>query len=162
MAFQETQKLASGIRALVWVIIIPVALLIGVDLKREPTWEAALGLALVIGLNAIIYFLLLNGTAYTRIDTQGIHYKYFPFVRNWKLINWSQIKRVTVGNVNPLTDFGGWGYRFGGKKKGIILSGGKAIYIVLDTDKTFVITTKMPDQVKREIEHHVEAITEYG
>jgi hypothetical protein len=162
MAFQESQKLAAGIRAVVWIIIIPVVALIAFDLKREPSLEAALGLALVIALNATLYFLLLNGTAHTRIDTQGIHYKYFPFVRKWKLINWNQIKRVTIGNVSPLSDFGGWGYRFGGKKKGIILSSGKAIIIQLDTGKTFVITTRMPDQAKREIEHHVEAITDYG
>lgn len=162
MAFQEEQKLAAGLRALVWVIIIPVAALMVHDLIQEPTPEAWIGLAFVLGLNAILYFLLLNGTAYTRIDTQGVHYKYFPFVRNWKLIPWSQIKRVSVGKIHPLTDFGGWGYRFGGKKKGIILSGDQAIYMRLSTEKTFVITTKLPDQAKREIEHHVEANTEYG
>ncbi len=157
MAFQETQKLSVGFRALVWIIIIPVVIILIREYTLTKEMEVLLALVFTIAINALIYFLLLNSSAYTRIDTQGIHYKYFPYVRQWKLIRWQDILDVRIGNISPITDFGGWGYRFGRKKKGIVLTGEHAIYIKLATEKMFVITTSLPDQAQRELDHHLEA-----
>jgi hypothetical protein len=160
MAFQETQKLAVGFRILVWIIIIPVVIILIREYTLTQELDVLLALVFTLGINTLLYFLLLNGSAYTRIDTQGIHYRYFPFVRNWKLIRRNDIQDVRIGNISPLTDFGGWGYRFGRKKKGLILTGDKAIFIKLNTGKELVITTSLPDHAQRELDHHLEVKTE--
>ena len=157
MAFQESQKLSFGIRVLVGVISIPALIVVIRSMILQPSQETTIAFIIMFVTLAATYFLLINSTAHTRIDTQGIHYKYFPFVRNWKVIPWNGIKSVQVKKVSPLTDFGGWGYRWAGKKKGIILSGDQAIIIGLTTGKTFVITTQEPDRAQRELDHHLEA-----
>lgn len=151
MAFAESQKLNIGLRLLVVVATIPAVIIIARDWIRNPTDEVWYALLSVIGITAGLYFILLNPNAHTRIDTQGVHYKYFPFIRNWKIISWSDITKIMVKPISPLSDFGGWGYRWGRKRKGIILSGDNAIYMELKNGRQFVITTKLPEQARREI-----------
>ena len=109
-----------------------------------------------------LYFLLVNGQAHTRIDTQGIHYKYFPFVRNWRTIAWEEITKVEIKSINPIGDYGGYGYRWGRKGKGIVLAGDRAILIHLKTGKNFVLTTENEQGALRELQHYAPDILSHG
>jgi hypothetical protein len=53
--------------------------------------------------------------------------------------------------MSPLTDFGGWGYKFGRKKTGIILGGDDAIYITKTNAKVFAISTLKPEAARSAI-----------
>jgi hypothetical protein len=52
----------------------------------------------------------------------------------------ADISATRVVDVNPLVDFGGWGWRWGGGKTGIVIRAGEAIEITRISGKTLVIT----------------------
>ena len=148
MSFSESQRINLGLRVVVLVGMLPAVLIMAREYQRNPNSENFYLLLLMISFPVVIYLLFLNNKAKTRIDSLGIHYQYWPFIARWRTINWSDIQRVSIKNIYPLTDFGGWGYKFGRKKKGIILSGDKAIYIHLKNEKVFAITTSQPEQAR--------------
>lgn len=102
--------------------------------------------------SSLIFFLKLS----TRIDEKGIHYKFFPFHRNYKIINWNEIEKVYVRTYSPLTEYGGWGYRssfLGNKSKGTALnvSGDIGIQLILKNGKKLLIGTQKQNDAKRVI-----------
>ena len=155
MAFQETQKMdALWIKVLIIFNSVLTLVIVGKEMIEQPdTTLIATFISLLVFMVAL-YFFVVESKATTRIDTQGIHYKYPPFIMNWKLVGWTDIERVEIKSVSPLTDFGGWGYRFNRKGKGIILSGDKAIIAYLKSGKKFTITTKAPEAAQREIDRN--------
>jgi hypothetical protein len=65
---------------------------------------------------------------------------------------WHDIKSVTEETVNPLGDFGGWGYRFSFKgMRGIIMGNGHAVKIELKSGKQFVLTTSRKVELLRSV-----------
>lgn len=151
MSFQESQRLNLGIRMLALVGMIPGVIIVAKTYHEQPTSENLIILLGMILLPVVTYSFFLHNQAKTRIDSLGVHYYYWPFVLRWRTINWSDIQKVHIKNISPLTDFGGWGYKLGRKKKGIILSGDKAIYIHLKNEKVFAITTNQPEQARSAI-----------
>lgn len=92
--------------------------------------EVLQAIALIVGVFVGIHLLIFIHPSYVRIDSLGIHYKAFPFVPKEKSILWKQVNSVSIVNVEPLTEFGGWGYRsVPNSKKGIIMKGGPALRI---------------------------------
>lgn len=151
MSFSESQRINLGLRLVVMVSTVPAAIIVARAYQKQPTTENLLILLLMVLFPVALFFLLLNNPARTRIDSLGMHYQYWPFVARWRTIKWSDIQSVTIKNIAPLTDFGGWGYKFGRNKKGIILSGDKAIYVTLINDKIFAITTSEPEKARSAI-----------
>ena len=156
MSFQESQRLNLGLRIAIGIGMVPALFVVGRAYQQEPSTNTLYILLSVIALSAGLFFLLLNGQAKTRIDSAGIHYIYWPFVAQWRTIPWSDISQVQIKGIAPLTDFGGWGYKFGRRKKGIILSGDKAIYIQLQNNRLLVITTNQPKLAHDAVERWAE------
>ena len=154
MAFVEEQKLGTVWMKLMYIIAGSAALLIpGLSMFKTPENNFIYFMIGFFFFLLAIYLLVFESKAQVRIDTQGIHYKYWPIVWNWRLISWREIENLDIKNVNPINDFGGWGYRFGRKGSGIILNSDKALYITRKTGKPFVITTSKPEAMRAEIEH---------
>lgn len=96
------------------------------------------------------YFLVFELPALTRITQRGVEMKYRPWIWNWKVLAWHDIKNIAEINVDPLGDFGGWGYRFTFKgKRGIIMGNGHAVKIELKSGKEFVLTTNRKAELLR-------------
>jgi len=101
---------------------------------------------------AIFSFLFFVLQLRTQIDKQGIHYGFFPFRRNLKLIPWRDIQSCEVVQYNPLRDYGGWGYRFGRKGKALNIRGNKGIQIEFVGGKKLLIGTQKPQEAQRAID----------
>lgn len=109
-------------------------------------WTMAIFLFFMVG----TYFLVFELPALTRITQRGLEIKYRPWIWNWKVLAWHDIKNVTEINVDPLGDFGGWGYRFTFKgKRGIIMGNGHAVKIELKSGKDFVLSTSRKAELLR-------------
>ena len=63
--------------------------------------------ALFIGL----YYLFLNMRMETKVDCEGISFRYPPFMNKFQLIRFDEIENLEVCEYNPIKDYGGWGYR---------------------------------------------------
>ena len=78
----------------------------------------------------------------TRIDGEGIHYKFFPFHWKFKVIKWNEINKAYVRIYSPLSEYGGWGLKGGAlwngaKGKAINVSGNIGIQLELKMAKNF-------------------------
>jgi hypothetical protein len=150
MHFLETQRLGNAGFQLFYILSsLPVFFIVGKglnDATSEEAYQETLWALVAIAVVFIgLYFLLFRTSAKTRIDSVGIHYYYWPIIFKWKTIPWREIKTIEVKKFNALTDFGGWGYKFGRKKTGLILGGDQAIYITRTNQKIFAISTLKPE-----------------
>lgn len=54
----------------------------------------------------------------TAVSSEGIRYRYPPFIRKWKIIKPHEIFAFTIDTYEPLGTYGGWGIRSGSKSEG--------------------------------------------
>lgn len=103
---------------------------------------------------AIASLLLVFGLIYlfkleTHIDERGIHYRFFPIHRNQKLIGWDAIEKCYTRKYRPLSEFGGWGYKYGlGGGKALNVKGNKGIQIKFKSGKKLLIGTQKPEDAQ--------------
>jgi len=60
----------------------------------------------------LIIFLIQRNILTTKINLEGISYRYFPFHIKPKLFHWKDIDKVYINKYDALGDYGGWGVRY--------------------------------------------------
>lgn len=95
----------------------------------------------------ILYIFKLN----TRIDENGIHYKFFPFHISEKSISWYDVDKCYVRKYQPITEFGGWGIKFipGGVEKVYSTRGNMGIQFELKNGKKILFGTQKPEMAQQ-------------
>lgn len=92
----------------------------------------------------------------TVISEEGIDVKFhgIPFCK--RHIAWSEIKRISIITYSPLSDYGGWGVRYGMAGNGWCynVSGDKGIKLFYKDDKPFLIGTQQSEEARKTIEHY--------
>jgi len=158
MVFNEEQKLnAIGMKILYGISTLPIIVIVFFKENSEgkagfDDWLFLVGFTLFI---MAIYFFVFESKAFTTIDRNGISYKYRPFIWNFKTIAWRDIQSVKVVSINPISDFGGWGYRFIGGRKGkaLVLGGKQGLVISKKDGKRFTITTQRKQELERVLKY---------
>jgi hypothetical protein len=152
--FTEKQKFS-----LWWVIpiiLIPVAIsvwgiiqqiFLNQPLGDNPAPDWALIATFLGPLVLIIFFLSL--TLHTRIDHDGITYRFFPVHRKEKEIKWDEVAEVTVRKYKPILEYGGWGFRTGRNGKALNTSGNMGMQIVFKNGKKLLIGTQKPEELTK-------------
>ncbi|RCW91596.1 hypothetical protein [Winogradskyella arenosi] len=138
--------------------LVPLALFINDYLKNPETYsvtELLLLLSILIFVGCFIFFIKLS----TKIDQHGIHYKFFPIHRSFKIIPWTAIERIHVKTYDPISDYGGWGFKGGAlwnrsKGQSITVSGDIGIQIILKNGKKLLIGTQQPQAAERSIAYY--------
>lgn len=117
--------------------------------KTAPEPDQETGLAIgVIGLmlvNAIMIFARLE----TRIDHEGIHYRFLPFIPSWRKRLWPEIDSVSVRKYKPILEYGGWGIRISilGKGWALNVSGNKGLQLKKKRGGSLLIGTSRPEEL---------------
>jgi general stress protein CsbA len=152
--FKEEQRFTQT-----WLIIIlAISMLIGIvsitvkyldESSDYSLQEFVISLIVVMLVTGFIFLFKLD----TRIDQDGIHYKFFPFHWSFKVINWVAINKAYVRTYDPIGEYGGWGLKGGafwnkGKGKAINVSGDIGIQIELKDGKKLLIGTQKQADVK--------------
>ncbi|MEM1124655.1 MAG: hypothetical protein AAGJ18_29720 [Bacteroidota bacterium] len=138
-------------------LIIPIALFtlavpIALMLKNGEGW---LGLAISIGTLLASALLLYNMRQTIRLDEMGIHYKQTIIHRTFRTIPWTTIKNWQIKKLNALGDYGGWGYRTTGKKKGYIIEGNYCLELDIGKQKLIGLSVKNKVNVEDFIGKHL-------
>jgi hypothetical protein len=83
----------------------------------------------------------------TVIKADGIYVRFFPFHVKLKHYPWSMITRSYVRRYAPLTEYGGWGLRYGmfGKGTAFNVSGDQGLQLEFIDKKKLLIGTNKPD-----------------
>lgn len=156
--FVEEQRFKNWV--LLSLMITPlVGILVPIIMSKEvPTFNSAefWSLTLVSFSVVLVFLLILSIKLSTKINEQGIFYRFFPNQCKERFIPWVDIDQCYVTKYNSLRKFGGFGYRkcFWGKNKGLALNvGGKfGIQLVLKSGKKIMIGTQNKVDVTRVLE----------
>ena len=91
----------------------------------------------------------------TRIDEKGIHYRFFPFHRKPRSILWSEIQTAYVRKYDAISEYGGWGFKGGFRRKkgrAINTKGNIGIQLELKNSKKLLIGTQKETEAKKVLE----------
>ena len=90
----------------------------------------------------------------TRIRQEGIYYRFYPFHLKEKHIPTEEILSYEVRQYKPITEYGGWGIRNGGKKygKAFNVSGNMGLQLYLKNGKKLLIGTGKPAEIGKAME----------
>lgn len=115
---------------------------------------------LPVGITILGTFLLFVWFLYlkleTRIDAQGIFVRFhgIPFCK--RHISWQDIKTISVIAYSPLSDYGGWGVRYGMAGNGWCynVSGNQGIRLFYRNGKPFLIGTQQAEAARTTVKHY--------
>lgn len=129
---------------LVPIVSISIALLQN-DIERSSSLSMVTIFGYLLSIAIILLFVLLK--LETRITTDGIYYRLFPFTLRFRRIPFNEIRSYFIRKYNPITEYGGWGIRFSMKREGIAytVSGTMGLQIYLNSGKKILIGTLQPD-----------------
>lgn len=110
-------------------------------------------IALIVFASGIIFFFKLS----TRIDENGISYKFSPFHVTYRQIKWHDIDKIYVRQYDAISEYGGWGLKGGAlwkKSKGVAInvSGDIGIQLELINGKKILIGTQKKNEAIQVIE----------
>ncbi|WP_298037130.1 DUF1648 domain-containing protein [uncultured Microbacterium sp.] len=124
-----------GIIVLVAALAMLVVLTVFLAAAGEASWwiNAALGLVVTVLTGTMAVFRV-------RISTDGLRVR--------SLIGWpstriplDRIEKVECVQINPMGEFGGWGWRIGmDGRRGVVLRAGEALQVTQTTGRVFVVT----------------------
>lgn len=140
--FEEVQRFTQ---LWVWVIMAVVVAgpLIGAyNLLQNPPENSGLTLFLgilfiLVGLGLPLFILSCKLTTQVRYD--GLYVRFAPFHRDFIKIGCNELKDYEVKPYNALTEYGGWGIRFGRRGKAYNVSGNRGVQLTLENGENLLI-----------------------
>lgn len=117
---------------------------------QELIWGSIISIVLMSG----TFLFILNRKLITEIWTDGIRYKFAPFVRKMKHIPLTEIASVEVAKYKPIVEFGGWGVRkrFLARKTAYNISGNVGLRVILKNGSQIVFGTRQANEMKRAVD----------
>jgi len=146
VSFEESQYFRSSwVGLFVFVIVILSAVLpFLIPGEGQQSREIVLVSLMPLAILVLFWFMGLK----TRIDKDGIYYRFFPFHFKEKYIAWADVEKMEVIQYSPLADYGGWGIRYGRKGKAFNVSGNKGLFLTLKSGKHLLFGTKKEEEMR--------------
>lgn len=117
----------------------------------KPISDGALfvGFILVIGFAIFLSWFFYSIKLETKIEDTNIKYKFWPFIRDYKTIPVQSIYSIEVEKYRPIMEYGGWGYRFSMKGRGLCLnvSKNKGLRIKMKDGFELLLGTQKPEEL---------------
>ena len=108
--------------------------------------EDNVGILISLFIMAAVGVLFLIMRLETQISETAISVRFFPFHLKFLQFPWSEVEQVYVREYSPLSEFGGWGLRYGLDGKAYNVSGNQGIQIVFKNGKKLLIGTNKPEE----------------
>ena len=103
---------------------------------------------LVVLIWGAVFFLFERTKLITTIYEKEIRLRFPPFFSKEKTIPIQMIKKMEVRKYNPITEFGGWGLRYGFRGKAYNVKGNIGLQLNFKNGKNLLIGTQKGEQVK--------------
>lgn len=101
----------------------------------------------IIGSALLILILFEVSKVQYTINKSGITYRFFPFKRKYKNIEWSEVKALSVVKYRPIREYGGWGLRKSfNNGTAYNPQGNIGLKIHLKDDKQLLLATLSPEE----------------
>lgn len=152
--YEERAGWAWWVHLLVSITLVAVAIPLMEVLKGDigngpgemPVWVAVLCALLGLGLPGGIYAFM--GQLRTRVTEEGIEIRWGFLEVIKKTILFDSIEEAEAVTYSPIGEFGGWGIRFGGKKKKAwTIRGNRALLLHLKDGTRFYLGSDKPERM---------------
>lgn len=165
--FKETQWFNQWFMLLT--LLIPLGLMIyciyawyiaGVRVDKVAVDDTT-GQIVVLGLLGFTTLFLVSMRMYTKIDQDGIHYCFWPFVVKWRKVSWYDVESAVVKQYKPIADFGGWGIKMSMSKGfwAFSVKGKQGIFIRQRDGKELMLGTQKKDEATKILQYYLKKKT---
>src|SRR5690606_14167329 len=146
--FEEQQSFFTWWLSLLLLLIVGITVVSAWLSRDSDAWIAALvGLGVALGVTALLFSTRLR----SRIDAQGIHVRFVPFIIREKTWGWEDLQEGYVRR-DSLWDYGGWGDRYSGAGTAYTTKGHYGMQMVLQKrNKRILIGTQHPEELQKVI-----------
>ena len=152
--FTEVQRYR---RTWIWILLgVPFAGLMSiaaVQWVRIPQTEAYwLSFPSLVGLGVatlLIAFLVYQAHLTTSIDDRGLRLRLFPLQWFYRQIDWQEVEEVYIREYDAISEYGGWGIRYGQPGKSYTISGRFGLQLVLSDERRILIGTHRPIELEQ-------------
>lgn len=163
--FKEKQKFNQSL-VYIGISICLIIAVLSILNKWKTIINQSLGeqVASFIGIILIILVILLFSVLKleTKIDENGVHYRFYPFKNSFKNIPWDSISECYVRNYSPISEYGGWGIKSGFRKqtgKAFTTKGSIGLQLKLKDGNKILIGTQKKEALNRVLETYKLKIT---
>jgi hypothetical protein len=111
-----------------------------------PVWALAVSIA-GIAINVLVTLVLVFARLQTRLDTTALYLRFLPFHLSYKKIDFDSIATVYARTYRPLSEFGGWGIRWGSGGKAYNVSGNRGVQLLLKNGKKILIGSQRSEEL---------------
>ena len=118
----------------------------GIPWGDNPTSNTGLMITAILTTLLMVGILVLFSYSRLLLEVRedGIHFRFPPFVRKWRIIHRDEIERYTLGKYNPVGEYGGYGVRrsFGKYGRAYNVSGNLGLRLFLRNGKVVLFGTQ--------------------
>lgn len=158
VVFEERQRFGQ---LWIWVIIVGTYITVHIwgikdliaEYSKSDNWwtnETFVGALIGVVLLNLLVLLFLLFKLETRIDRNGVQYRYTPFINSWRKIPFREIQSIQVIHYSPWA-YGGWGIRYSWHGWAYNVSGNKGIMIKRKNGKQLLIGTRKSNEAQEAI-----------
>lgn len=149
--FRERQYFGQGwLWALVLGTAIPVIIFVGLLCLKDGK-KALPGFLIVIGVEAAAIALIWFAHLDIAVTPREIVAKFTPFHLSERRIPLTDVIEAKRRHYDPLTEYGGWGIRYGGQGWAWNVSGDEGVQLVLAGGKRILIGSQKPAELEAAI-----------
>jgi len=165
--FEETQKFNQ---IWLWILLATISIFVLIQFPLELIKSSSeehvsshsiimflITLALVLGINALLYFAELT----TKITDEGITILFHPFINSPKAFKWENIKDAYVRKYKPIWEYGGWGIRYRWSGRAYNTSGNMGLQLIMKSGKKILIGTHKPEELEAYLKKYIFAPKDY-
>ena len=116
-------------------------------------------LLILLGLlPVLLIYLFFSVKLITQADKEGVHYRFAPWQRKFRVIRPEDIQEYKIRKYRPLIEYGGWGVRQGSRKYGNAynVSGNIGMQFILKNGKKILVGTQKADSFLRAVDKMME------
>ena len=88
-----------------------------------------------------------------KVDEGTLTFTFYPFVRTPRSLSKSDLRQLYVRKYNPISEYGGWGYRVRGRRgKAFNIKGNWGLQLVFPDGKQLLLGTQKPKELEQAIQ----------
>ena len=144
--FNETQRFTQW---WLWLILVGVwSSMVFSIMTAPPQTDSAVYVSFGIGILLPLLFWQMKLT--TRITTEGIYVRFFPFHFKEKFFAWDTLSASYVRTYSPLIEYGGWGIKYSFKGNGLVYNtaGNVGLQLNFKEGEAVLIGTQKGEEIK--------------